>query len=117
MKVDFLIVGAGFTGAVLAERIASVMGGRVLIVERRPHVGGNAYDERGASGHLVHRYGPHVFHTNSAYVWEYLSRFAAWRPYCHQVRAGKPKSSASMGTPVSPYNSRRISRTRRASSR
>ncbi len=81
---DFLIVGAGFAGAVAAERLAH-SGARVLLVERRPHIGGNAYDERDEHGVLVHRYGPHIFHTNSDRVVAYLSRFTRWRPYEHRV--------------------------------
>src|SRR5581483_5020216 len=84
---DWLIVGAGFSGAVLAERIASQLDQRVLVVERRPHIGGNAYDTFDAAGVLVHRYGPHLFHTNSVKVLQYLSRFTEWRPYAHRVRA------------------------------
>ncbi|AFV76574.1 UDP-galactopyranose mutase [Thermus oshimai JL-2] len=84
MKTQILIVGAGLTGATLAERFASV-GKRVLVVDRRDHIAGNAYDEHDAHGVLVHRYGPHIFHTNSKKVWEYLSRFTAWRPYYHRV--------------------------------
>ena len=83
---DWLVVGAGFAGAVLAERLADA-GERVLVVDRRSHVGGNAYDERDAAGILVHRYGPHIFHTNSDAVVAYLSRFTAWRPYEHRVLA------------------------------
>ncbi|HEX6971494.1 MAG TPA: UDP-galactopyranose mutase [Limnochordia bacterium] len=85
MKTDYLIVGAGFTGCVMAERIANELGRRVLIVERRNHVGGNAFDEYNEQGVLVHRYGPHIFHTNSRKVWDYLSRFTEWRPYYHRV--------------------------------
>lgn len=87
MKVDWLIVGAGFTGAVLAERIASQMGQKVLVVERRNHIGGNAYDYYNEHGVLVHKYGPHIFHTNSKKVWDYLSQFTEWRPYYHRVLA------------------------------
>ncbi|MFN2484604.1 MAG: UDP-galactopyranose mutase [Candidatus Limnocylindria bacterium] len=83
---DYLVVGAGFAGAVLAERLASI-GMRVAIAERRPHVGGNAYDHYDDAGILVHRYGPHIFHTNSQAVFEYLSRFTGWRPYEHRVLA------------------------------
>jgi UDP-galactopyranose mutase len=83
---DYLIVGAGFAGAVLAERLASV-GRRVLIVDKRPHIGGNAYDCYDDAGILVHPYGPHIFHTNSQAVFEYLSKFTAWRPYQHRVLA------------------------------
>jgi UDP-galactopyranose mutase len=83
---DFLIVGAGLAGSVLAERLAS-SGRRVLLVDRRPHVGGNAYDHYDDAGVLVHKYGPHIFHTNSKRVFDYLSRFTAWRPYEHRVKA------------------------------
>ncbi len=83
---DYLVVGAGFAGATLAERLADA-GKRVLIVEKRRHIGGNAYDEYNDDGLLVHRYGPHIFHTNAERVWAYLSRFTAWRPYEHRVRA------------------------------
>ncbi|ULH17067.1 UDP-galactopyranose mutase (plasmid) [Deinococcus sp. KNUC1210] len=81
---DYLIVGAGFAGAVLAERLAST-GQRVLIVDKRPHIGGNAYDRYDDAGILIHPYGPHIFHTNSKQVFDYLSRFTAWRPYQHRV--------------------------------
>jgi UDP-galactopyranose mutase len=84
---DYLIVGAGFAGSVLAERLASQAGKRVLVVDKRPHIGGNAYDCYDDAGVLVHKYGPHIFHTNSTEVFEYLSRFTAWRPYQHRVRA------------------------------
>ena len=83
---DYLIVGAGFAGSVMAERLAD-QGMRVLIVERRPHIGGNAYDRHDDAGVLIHPYGPHIFHTNSADVFEYLSRFTQWRPYQHRVLA------------------------------
>ncbi|WP_247599446.1 UDP-galactopyranose mutase [Sphingomonas sp. PAMC26645] len=86
-RYDTLIVGAGFAGAVLAERLASDSGQRVLVVDRRPHIGGNAYDEHDAAGVLIHRYGPHIFHTNSADVFDYLSRFTEWRAYEHRVLA------------------------------
>ena len=84
---DWLIVGAGLTGATLAERLARQGGARVLVVDARPHVAGNAFDELDAHGVLVHRYGPHAFHTNSARVWHYLSRFTEWHPYEHRVCA------------------------------
>ncbi len=83
---DFLIVGAGFAGSVLAERLATKLDARVLIVEKRPHIAGNAYDFYNDQGLLVHKYGPHIFHTNSKKVFEYLSRFTAWRPYEHRVQ-------------------------------
>ena len=82
---DWVIAGAGFTGAVLAERIAGQLGQRVLLVDRRPHLGGNAHDALDDSGILVHTYGPHIFHTNSSKVWAYLSQFTEWRPYFHRV--------------------------------
>ena len=84
---DYLIVGAGFAGSVLAERLASQMGKKVLICDRRNHIAGNAYDHHDNAGVLVHKYGPHIFHTNSREVFEYLSRFTEWRPYEHRVLA------------------------------
>ena len=84
---DYLIVGAGFAGSVLAERLASVAGKRVLVVDKRTHIGGNAYDCYDDAGILIHKYGPHIFHTNSAEVFAYLSQFTEWRPYQHRVRA------------------------------
>jgi UDP-galactopyranose mutase len=80
-------VGAGYAGAVVAERMASQFNKTVLIIDRRTHVGGNAYDCLDDSGVLIHRYGPHIFHTNSAEVFEYLSQFTEWRPYEHRVLA------------------------------
>src|SRR5215203_2106104 len=84
---DYLIVGAGFAGSVLAERLAAGSGKKVLLCDKRPHIGGNAYDHYNDAGILVHKYGPHIFHTNSREVFEYLSRFTEWRPYQHRVRA------------------------------
>ncbi|HKY05404.1 MAG TPA: UDP-galactopyranose mutase [Blastocatellia bacterium] len=84
---DYLIVGAGFAGSVLAERLAREANKKVLIVDKRPHIGGNAYDHYNDSGILVHKYGPHIFHTNSREVFEYLSRFTEWRQYEHRVLA------------------------------
>ena len=84
---DVLIVGAGFAGSVLAERLAADGGKRVLLCDRRSHIAGNAYDHRDAAGILVHKYGPHIFHTNSEAVVDYLSRFTKWRPYEHRVLA------------------------------
>ena len=84
---DYCIVGAGFAGSVLAERLARGGGKRVLVVDKRPHIGGNAYDHYDDAGILVHRYGPHIFHTNSRDVFQYLSRFTEWRPYEHRVLA------------------------------
>ena len=87
MKYDFLVVGAGFAGSVMAERIAAQLDKKVLLVEKRPHIGGNAYDELDEYGILVHRYGPHIFHTNSKEVFDYLSMFTEWNPYEHKVLA------------------------------
>lgn len=84
---DYLIVGAGFAGSVLAERLARGSNKKVLICDKRPHIGGNAYDHYNEHGVLVHKYGPHIFHTNSKEVFEYLSRFTEWRPYEHRVLA------------------------------
>ena len=84
---DVLVVGAGFAGSVIAERLASQLGKRVLVIDRRSHIGGNAYDEVDDARVLVHRYGPHIFHTNSADVFAYLSDFTEWRPYEHRVLA------------------------------
>jgi UDP-galactopyranose mutase len=84
---DYLIVGAGFAGSVLAERLARGSGKRVLIVDKRRHIGGNAYDHYDSDGILVHKYGPHIFHTNSREVFEYLSQFTEWRSYQHRVLA------------------------------
>jgi len=84
---DVMVVGAGFAGAVMAERLAADAGKRVLVVDRRPHVAGNAYDRLDDAGVLIHQYGPHIFHTNSADVFAYLSRFTGWRDYEHRVLA------------------------------
>ncbi|HSK71873.1 MAG TPA: UDP-galactopyranose mutase [Pyrinomonadaceae bacterium] len=84
---DYLIVGAGFAGSVLAERLANGSNKKVLICDKRPHIGGNAYDHYNDDGILIHKYGPHIFHTNSAEVFEYLGRFTEWREYQHRVLA------------------------------
>jgi UDP-galactopyranose mutase len=84
---DAVVVGAGFAGSVLAERLAAGSGKRVLVVDRRPHIAGNAYDHHDAAGILIHRYGPHIFHTKSQQIVDYLSRFTRWRPYEHRVLA------------------------------
>jgi UDP-galactopyranose mutase len=93
---DYLIVGAGFAGSVLAERLASQLDASILLVDKRNHVGGNAYDCYNEAGILVHRYGPHIFHTNSERVFDYLSRFTAWRPYEHRVLASVDGQLVSM---------------------
>jgi UDP-galactopyranose mutase len=86
-RYDYLIVGAGFAGSVLAERLATQHDAHVLIIDRRPHVAGNAYDHPDAAGVLIHQYGPHIFHTNSDEIVDYLSQFTQWRPYQHRVLA------------------------------
>lgn len=87
-----LIVGAGFAGCVIARKLAEA-GERVVVIDRRPHLAGNAYDAKDSAGVLIHHYGPHIFHTNSERVFNYLSRFTEWRPYEHRVRGvvdGRP---------------------------
>ena len=84
---DYLIVGAGFAGAVLAERLASQLGAKVLLCDKRPHIAGNAYDHFNEHGVLIHKYGPHIFHTNAPRIFKYLSQFTRWRPYEHRVLA------------------------------
>lgn len=84
---DYLIVGAGFAGSVLAERLATQANKKVLIIDKRDHIAGNAYDYYNNDGILIHKYGPHIFHTNSKEVFEYLSQFTPWRPYEHKVLA------------------------------
>lgn len=93
---DYMIVGAGFAGSVLADRLARGSGKRVIVVDKRPHVGGNAYDHVNEAGLLVHRYGPHIFHTNSVKVMDYLSQFTEWRRYEHRVLAETPKGRVPM---------------------
>jgi UDP-galactopyranose mutase len=85
--IDCVIIGAGFSGAVMAERVASKLNKKVLLIERRDHIGGNCYDEKNESNILIHKYGPHLFHTNNKNVVEYLSRFTEWEVYNHKVLA------------------------------
>ncbi len=87
MTYDYIVVGAGFAGAVLAERIATQLDKKVLVLDKRSHIGGNCYDEVDKSGVIVHTYGPHLFHTDNKKVYEYLSRFTAWHEYVHEVVA------------------------------
>ena len=84
---DWLIVGAGYAGSVIAQQIATERDEQVLLIDRRPHIGGNAYDRYDGAGILFHQYGPHIFHTNSKMIFDYLSQFTAWRPYEHRVLA------------------------------
>ena len=100
---DCLVIGAGPAGAVAARELAERGGRRVLVLERRNHVGGNTYDRFDESGVLIHQYGPHIFHTNSRRVFEYLSRFTAWRPYEHKVVANIPEGDGRLEYPV-PFN-------------
>ena len=100
---DCLVIGAGPAGAVAARELAERGGRRVLVLERRNHLGGNTYDRFDESGVLIHQYGPHIFHTNSRRVFEYLSRFTAWRPYEHKVVANIPEGDGRLEYPV-PFN-------------
>ncbi len=84
---DYLIVGAGLSGAVMAERLASQAGKKVLLIDKRSHIGGNTFDYYNDDGILIHKYGPHIFHTNSKDVFNYLGKFTQWRPYQHRVLA------------------------------
>lgn len=84
VQYDIIIIGAGISGLTLAERYASI-GKKVLVVEKRPHIGGNCHDYINEDGILISRYGPHYFHTNDEGVWEYINRFSSWRPYEHRV--------------------------------
>jgi UDP-galactopyranose mutase len=86
-EYDYLIVGAGFAGSVIAERLASQHDAKVLVIDRRDHIAGNAYDRLDEAGVLIHQYGPHIFHTNSDEIFDYLSQFTEWRPYEHRVLA------------------------------
>lgn len=102
MNYDSIIVGAGFAGAVTARQLAEA-GRRVLLLERHDHIGGNAYDCPDSAGVLIHRYGPHIFHTNNREVYDYLSRFTAWRDYQHAVVANIPDGQGRAEMPV-PFN-------------
>ena len=85
MKYDYLIVGAGFAGCVLAERLATQLGKKILLIDRRNHIAGNAFDGMNEYGIRIHYYGPHLFHTNDESIVNYLSQFTEWHPYEHRV--------------------------------
>jgi UDP-galactopyranose mutase len=85
VNYDYVVIGAGLAGAVIAERIARVLKKNVMIIEKRNHIGGNCYDEHDAHGILIHKYGPHLFHTDSKRAWQYLSSFTKWHTYHHRV--------------------------------
>ena len=87
VRYDTLVVGAGYAGSILAQQLATRCEQRVLVIDRRDHIAGNAFDYHDEHGVLVHKYGPHIFHTNSEKVVEYLSNFTAWRRYEHRVLA------------------------------
>lgn len=85
MNFDYIVVGAGFAGATISERIARILGKKVLLIDRRNHIGGNAFDRFDENGVLIHQYGPHIFHTRLEHVWKYLSQFTEWNIYQHKV--------------------------------
>ena len=84
---DVIVIGAGFSGAVMAERFASQLNKKVLVLEQRGHVAGNCFDKLDTNGVRIHQYGPHLFHTRHQCVWDYLSQFTRWHPYEHKVLA------------------------------
>ena len=100
---DALVVGAGYAGAVCARQLAEG-GKRVLVLERRDHIGGNAYDRLDGAGVLIHQYGPHIFHTNNKRVFDWLSRFTVWRDYQHRVLANIPDGQGGRQTYPVPFN-------------
>ena len=101
---DALVVGAGFAGAVTARELAERGNLRVLVLERRDHIGGNAYDCLDQAGVLIHQYGPHIFHTNNKRVFDWLSRFTVWRDYQHRVLANIPDGQGGRQTYPVPFN-------------
>ena len=102
-QYDCLVIGAGFAGAVTAGELARRGGKKVLVLERRDHVGGNAYDCLDEAGILIHKYGPHIFHTNDKRVFDYLSQYTPWRDYQHEVVANVPEGDGRLQYPV-PFN-------------
>jgi len=85
MCLNYIIVGSGFSGSVVAERIVNVLNQRVLMIEKRNHIGGNCFDYFNENGILIHKYGPHIFHTNYKHVWDYISQFTEWNYYQNKV--------------------------------
>ena len=102
-QFDVLVVGAGYAGGVAARALAE-QGKRVLVLERRDHIGGNAYDRPDEAGVLIHQYGPHIFHTNDKKVFDWLSRFTQWRDYQHRVIANIPDDKGGRMTYPVPFN-------------
>ena len=87
MKINYLIVGAGLSASIIAERIANILKKEVLVIDRRNHIGGNIYDYKDKNNIIIHKYGPHAFHTDNKKVWDYLSHFTEWQIYFHKVLA------------------------------
>ena len=85
MKVKYVVVGSGLAGLTMAERIATQLNEKVLIIEKRPHIGGNVYDSYNEEGIMIQNYGPHTFHTSDKEVWEYVLKFCEWHEYQHRV--------------------------------
>lgn len=104
MNFDALVIGAGYAGAVAARELAERGGKRVLVLERRDHIGGNAYDKLDEAGVLIHQYGPHIFHTNDQRVFRYLCRFTRWRDYQHRVVASLPDEAGGRVQMPVPFN-------------
>ena len=85
MQYDYIIVGAGIAGITAAEELANILEKKVLLIEKRDHIGGNCYDYVNEHGTIIHKYGPHIFHTNNLQVYNYLSLFTLWNTYNHKV--------------------------------
>ena len=85
MNFDYIVVGAGFAGATIAERVANELNKKVLVIDKRDNIGGNMYDYIDENGILIHKYGPHLFHTNLENVYNYLKGFGEWFFYEHRV--------------------------------
>jgi UDP-galactopyranose mutase len=103
-KYDYLIVGAGLSGAVCAERLATQRNKKVIIIDKRDHIAGNCYDYQGDHGITIQKYGPHIFHTDLVEVWEYLSGFTKWIDYEHRVMARIGKDHFPMPVSIETVN-------------